>query len=86
MKNQEEFVIKHLMENGSISRNFCLQNFISRLGAIICDLNKDGWEIEGAFTKSPKGKDYVYRLKNSPLTRVEYKVDGKVVGVKYNNK
>ncbi|GAG08921.1 unnamed protein product, partial [marine sediment metagenome] len=38
----------------------------SRLGAIICDLNKEGWDIEGGFEKTEHGKDYVYYVKGEP--------------------
>jgi len=83
MKNQEQFVIKHLREHGEISRNYCLQNYISRLGAIICDLKKEGYEFEAEFRKTTSGKDYVYKLKTNPFQKKEYWVDGKLVATKY---
>jgi len=71
MKNQEAFITKHLLDYGKISRNFCLQHFVSRLGAYICDLNKSGWEIEGHFEKGEYGcKDFIYVLKSSPFKKV----------------
>lgn len=64
--SQKEYVIKRLMEDGQISRNHCLSHYISRLGAIICDLKKEGWEFEGGYVETRGGKDYVYRLIKAP--------------------
>lgn len=78
MKNptQKERVTKRLLTMGQISRNECLKNYISRLGAIICDLTKEGWEFE---TKNVKG-DYVYVLKKSPYKVASYTLsDGRVI-------
>lgn len=71
MKTQESWTIKKLQENGKVSRNEALQSYISRLGAIICSLNKSGWVIEGKFEKYAHGKDYVYRVVKSPFRKVE---------------
>ena len=60
---QEEFVINQLKEKGYITRNECLRNFISRLGAIMCKLKKEGYEFD---TKTVGG-DYVYTLKTKPM-------------------
>lgn len=48
-----------LKQDGEISRNYCLRNYISRLGARINDLKKMGFEFE---TENRDG-DYVYKLK-----------------------
>jgi hypothetical protein len=72
MKNQtqREWVEAQLTERGGITRNQCLKNYISRLGAIIADLKKDGWEFVASYkevqTPFGKGKDYVYRVTNIP--------------------
>ena len=68
MKNQTQanLVKRILREKGEITRNFCLRNYISRLGAIVCDLKKEGWNIEGEFVKANGGKDYVYKLVKAP--------------------
>jgi hypothetical protein len=63
---QEQFIVKNLVDNGFIRRNACLKHYISRLGARICDLNKAGWDIRGHNVKTPKGKDYEYRVFNFP--------------------
>jgi hypothetical protein len=82
-KTQLETVKKQLLETGQVSRNWCLQNFISRLGAIACDLKAEGFELEGEYVKTTNGKDYVYKLKKSPYKRVEYRVEGRLVATKY---
>jgi hypothetical protein len=71
-QTQEQFVITHLKEHGKISRNFCLQNFISRLGAIICNLNQNGWDIQGNWVKTDNGRDYVYTLLDRPKKKVSH--------------
>ena len=67
---QKEFVANRLRADGRISRNFCLKNYISRLGALINLLKKDGWEFDASYvnvvTPFGKGKDYVYKLIKAP--------------------
>jgi len=70
---QKQRVIGKLKRDKFITRNECLQNHITRLGAIINELNKDGWELVGEYDE--KG-DYVYTLKASPIKKIVYKVDG----------
>ncbi len=60
-QTQEEFVIEQIKEFGTISRNLCLKNYITRLGAIVCDLNKKGYKLKGEFVKTEYGKDFVYK-------------------------
>lgn len=65
---QKEWVLHELNTNGGkITRNKCLRNYISRLGAIICDLKKDGYEFTGEYieVKTPFGigNDYMYTMK-----------------------
>ena len=65
MKTQAEIVVKQLRETGQVSRNWALRGYISRLGAIICDLNKAGWNLEGGHQRTLGGygrkMDYVYK-------------------------
>lgn len=65
-QSQRQLVIKELEENGYVSRNWALRNFISRLGAIICDLNKDGYDLIGSFISMNGGKDYIYKKRFVP--------------------
>lgn len=63
MKNQKRFVLNQLITKGQVSRNTCLANFISRLGAIMCVLKEDGLKYEGSYVKEKRGNDYVYKVK-----------------------
>ena len=63
---QEDFVIKKLDEVGVITRNECLRKYISRLGAIICDLKKKGFIFDAGFIKTRFGQDYQYILLKKP--------------------
>jgi len=64
MKNltQKKWVKSQLKEKGFITRNECLRNYISRLGSIICDLKKEGYDITGDYIKTEYGKDFSYKL------------------------
>ena len=66
IKSQEQFVVNELLKNGKISRNQCLQRYITRLGALIYIIkNKNPqWKISAKFEKINGGKDYVYYLDN----------------------
>lgn len=61
-KTQLQFVLERLKENGRVSRNDCLRHYVSRLGAYICDLRKEGYEFEA----KSEGGDYVYILIHDP--------------------
>lgn len=67
---QTERVVKRLLEHGVITRNQCLYNRISRLSAIIQDLEEEGWEFEADFTEDRT--DYYYKLIKSPYKKVMY--------------
>ncbi len=64
-KSQKERVIKKLLADGEITRNSCLRNFISRLGAIICLLKSEGWDFEA----SNRDGDYVYKVTVCPFKK-----------------
>lgn len=63
---QKQWVEQRLIENGRVTRNECLRNYISRLGALIAMLKNDGWEFETGYveveTPFGKGKDYEYKV------------------------
>lgn len=66
--SQLDFIKVRLQETGEISRNDCLRQYVSRLGARINDLKRLGWKFETEIrsTTHPdgsKGKDFVYKLK-----------------------
>ena len=66
IKSQEQYVVNELLKNGKISRNQCLQKYITRLGALIYIIkNKNPqWKITAKFVKINGGKDHVYYLDN----------------------
>ncbi len=80
-QTQRERVIARIKSQGFITRNECLRNYISRLGAIICDLKKEGWDFS---TKEVNG-DYIYTVINHPTMIVKtaeiVEIDGKRVGI-----
>lgn len=59
---QKKHIKKLLKENGQVSRNEALNLSITRLSAIILDLKKEGWKIEGKLIN----KDYVYKVEKEP--------------------
>jgi len=69
MKSQKQIIIEKLKEDGQVSRNWALSNYISRLSAIIYNLKDIGWEFETfkvkTFNKVTKteGWDYIYKVK-----------------------
>lgn len=76
--SQKDKILKLLRTNGRVTRNEALSMFISRLGAIVCDLRKDGMDIEANY----KDGDYIYTLKDKPKQVIEYRVQGQLVGTK----
>lgn len=64
---QLQWVKEVIKNDGEISRNFALRNYVSRLGAIICTLKKQGYEFDTEWketmTHFGKRKDYVYIVK-----------------------
>lgn len=71
-KTQIKYVQDLLDSQGEVSRNFCLQNYITRLSSIIFQLKKEGY---GFVTQSranikpdgTKGKDFIYQVVTYPL-------------------
>jgi hypothetical protein len=73
--SQRKQVEKILLSQGEVSRNVCIRElYITRLSAIIQDLEVDGWEFNPEQVKTQHGKDFVYYLKKAPYKRVEYYV------------
>lgn len=60
---QREWVISQLKEYGEISRNNCLTQRITRLSAIIQDLEEENYVFEPKW----RGGDYVYVLQGRPV-------------------
>ena len=59
---QIEWVKTQLEKYGEVSRNQALQNFISRLGAIVNRLKNEGYDFKTEW----RGNDYVYKLSSKP--------------------
>lgn len=70
-KTQEKRVVEILKTNGRVTRNWALQNRITRLGAIIWGLKKAGWNIKARYERTMngygRGLDYVYILIPTPV-------------------
>jgi len=65
-KSQEQKVKEQLKENGYVSRNWALRNYISRLGAIIFNLKQQGYNLQGKWHITEHGKDFrYYQIKES---------------------
>ena len=64
--SQKQFIKKELYDCGEVSRNSCLRRIpaITRLGAIMCQLKKEGVDFK---TFSRDG-DYIYKLCKAPQT------------------
>lgn len=73
---QKQWVKEILLKDKRISRNTCLRNYISRLGAIICDLEKEGYSFNAKYIKvdtpwgKGKGKDYLYTIIESSYSKL----------------
>lgn len=69
-KTQLKKIVQQLTENGKVSRNWALKNYITRLSARILDLRNAGWEIEARNERTMngygRGLDRVYKLIKRP--------------------
>ena len=83
---QKQWVENRLNDDGKITRNTCLKNYISRLGAIISMLKDDGYEFNTQYieVKTPfgKGKDFQYTVTKYPA-KVQEEIDNKTEGDKF---
>lgn len=59
-KTQLEKVKAQLDDAGYVTRNWCLQNSITRLSAIVYTLKKMGYSLKTQFIKGDR--DYVYSV------------------------
>lgn len=65
-KTQEDRIIYKLRTDGYVTRNEALKNYISRLGARISDLQRQGWIFDAKFIKKNGARDYEYRVVSAP--------------------
>lgn len=82
---QTNIVKRKLADDGVVTRNWALKNYISRLGAIINKLRGEGWEIEeGEYVTTGYGKDYQYKLIKGNIKKVYYKNEqGIIMATRY---
>jgi len=66
-KTQREYVI-NLLKRGYITRNECLDVYISRLGAIMDLLRKEGYNFFGRYTDKIYGRDYIYVMRRGNMS------------------
>lgn len=63
-QTQKEFVYEVLKNDGFITRNYCLRNYITRLSSIIDLFKKEGFTFKCEYIKVEtfwgEGKDYKY--------------------------
>ena len=71
-QSQTEYVITLLKNYGYVDRNNCLEQRLTRLGAIICNLKKLGWDFRAEFVKEKGGKNFYYYATKSPLKVLQY--------------
>ncbi len=69
-QKQRAFILKKLQQQGFISRNNCLENYLSRLGAYMNFLKDQGFRFEARYIKRGEGKDYIYVLYPRQKTRL----------------
>jgi len=69
-KRQIDWVKHILVSNGSITRNYALRNYVSRLSALILKLKEQGYEFKTEYftiqTPFGKSRDYRYILTKQP--------------------
>lgn len=62
-KTQQDIVLEKLIREGEVSNKWAIFNGIWRLGAVICQLKKAGWNIDGDFevVNGRKSKNFIYK-------------------------
>lgn len=72
--SQKEQIIKKLLDDGFVSRNWALQNYIGRLASRMTDLKDEGWVFRTERVKENGGVNFYYYVEASPLKKVVYQV------------
>lgn len=77
--SQKDKVLKLLIENGKVTRNQCLRDFITtRLSAYILDFRKEGMNIKAEY----KDGDFIYTLMDKPKYIEEFRVVGENIVIR----
>lgn len=74
--SQKSTVLKLLRQQGYVTRNWALRNYISRLSAIMLDLKKKGINFKA---EDMENGDYKYTLLDKPKRIDTFYVQGKKV-------
>jgi hypothetical protein len=80
-ETQQKYVTDFLKKEGYISRNQCLQQRITRLGAIIFTLKEMGYQFEPKWVKENGGRNFYYYLISAPKIRRSEIINGVAVEV-----
>ena len=70
---QVQFVLNELKEKGEVGRNYCLKNYLSRLGAVIAQLKRMGLNFRTEFRptfKGWEGRDYFYLCSKKDASKI----------------
>ena len=67
---QLKIIRDKILEDGYITRNWCLEKYITRLTSRIDDLKNEGMEFETNYIKTDNGQDYKYTLVTEPKQEV----------------
>jgi hypothetical protein len=73
-ETQIDFVKRIILTHGFITNFFAIENHILRLGAIVCELRKDGMDITSAYGahvggSNPKHKKNYYYMMTKYVTK-----------------
>lgn len=63
---QKDKVIAKLNLDGHVSNFWAIDNYMLRLGAIIHDLKRDGWEFETSWGEGSERKNFYYKVTKKP--------------------
>lgn len=83
---QKQWVENQLIKNGKITRNECLRNYISRLGAIISMLKDDGYKFETGYVEFETARDYQVTCASKHCTMIYQRVKKRLYDIEKRKK
>lgn len=72
MMSQKQKVLEKLIDDGYVDNFWAIRNFILRLGAIIYNLRKEGYNIRGEYGEGKDKKNYFYYLDETNPTTTRF--------------
>lgn len=75
-QKQEDKVKARIREVGYVDNFWAIENYVLRLGAIIHNLRKQGWVINGSFGIGKDRKNYFYRPVRGPVAKQDNSING----------